>query len=89
MKRWSSVASRGVLVGLLLVGLMYVFYVPEALLDLYHSVRKPPPFRLSDYHAFQVGDRFPDLQLKSVEGGILRLRDCPHKVLLVNFFTSY
>ncbi len=38
---------------------------------------------------FKVGDKFPELKLKSVGGKSFRFSAHPHKVLLVNYFASW
>ena len=89
MKRALRVGLLGLLGGLAAVALAFQFMVPGGFPGLIKRMRREQPFHPGEYEAFKVGDKFPDLQLKDVDGSTYRLSDHPHKLLLVNFFAPW
>ena len=87
MKRVLWVGLLGVLGGLAAVGLFFQFMVPGGLPGLIHRMPRNQLLKPGEYEPFKVGDKFPDLQLKGVDGNLYRLSEHPHKLLLVNFFS--
>jgi len=84
MRRILRIGFLALLGGLTAVGLLYQLMVPRGLPGLLTRVRPAGPFK-----TFKVGDKFPDLLLKTTEGTASRLSDHPHKLFLVNLFASW
>jgi len=87
MKRVLLIGLLGVLGGLAVVGLAFQFMVPGGLGRLFKTMRRVQLSNPSEYEPFKVGDKFPDLQLKDLDGNPYRLSDHPRKLLLVNIFS--
>lgn len=74
------------------VGLLYLAFVPGTIRRIYQYryFQKPMGFSMVPSQAyFKVGDKFPELKLKSAGGESFRFSAHPHKVLLVNYFASW
>ena len=89
MKRVLRTGLLAVLGGLVTVGLLFQLLVPGGLPGLLARLWPARPFDASQFKTFKVGDRFPDLTLKTADGTAIRFSDHPHKVLLVNLFASW
>jgi len=87
LKRVLLIGFLGVLGGLAAVGLAFQFMVPGGLGGLFKRMRRVQLSNPSEYVPFKVGDKFPDLLLKDLDGNPYRLSDHPHKLLLVNIFS--
>ncbi len=85
MKRLLRAGLIGVLVGVGTVGILFWLIVPSGFRTALW--KKVGPFHIDP--PFKAGEKFPDLALKSVEGKTFRISEHPHKVLLVNFFTTW
>lgn len=88
MKRFFHVGVTGTLGGLLAVGLLFLIFAPGSYKLFFQRGTKPGP-PIDRIEAFVAGDKFPELNLRSVDGEQFRLSAHPYKVLLVNFFTSW
>ena len=76
----------GMLAGLAAVGAALQFTVPGGLPGLIHRMPRVQPPNPREYVPFNVGEKFPDLQLRDVDGNLYRFSEHPYKLLLVNFF---
>ncbi len=88
MKRIFLAVLTGTLGGLLAVALLFLLFAP----GFYkRSPRQEGGIIINDHrlNAFNVGEKFPDLNLKTVDGQQFLLSARPYKVLLVNFFSTW
>ena len=87
MKRYLRTSLLGILGGLFVVGLLYWLFAPGALLRIF--LKKVRPSGFAEIRPFDVGEKLPDFNLATAQGKVFRLSDHPHRVLLLNFFTSW
>jgi len=89
VKRWLSIGLLSVLGGLLGFVLLFQIVVPGGWRGVYEAHQAVKRFAVSGNRAFKVGEKFPDLQLKDLDGHLYRLSEHPHRLLLVNFFAPW
>ena len=83
MKRALKVMVMGALGGGLAYGLYILFFLPGGLRAY---LEKRTDFK--QLYVYDVGESFVDIDFLGLDGKLTRLSDYPHKVVLVDFFTS-
>lgn len=83
LKRALKVAVLGALGGGLAYGVYILFFLPGGLRAY---LAKRTDFK--QLYVYDVGERFVDIDFLGLDGKVIRLSEYPHKVELVDFFTS-
>lgn len=83
LKRALTVAILGVLGGGLAYGVYILFFLPGGLRAY---LAKRTDFK--QLYGYNVGERFVDIDFIGLDGKLIHLSEYPHKVELVDFFTS-
>ena len=83
MKRALKVAVLGALGGGLAYGVYILFFLPGGL-RAYMAKRTD----FKQLYVYNVGERFIDIDFLGLNGKVIRLSEYPHKVELIDFFTS-
>jgi thiol-disulfide isomerase/thioredoxin len=84
LKRALKVVVLGALGGGLAYGAYILFFLPGGL-RAYRAKRTD----FKQLYVYGVGERFVDIDFTGLDGKVIRLLEYPHKVVLVNFFTSW
>jgi peroxiredoxin len=83
LKRILNVAVLGALGGGLAYGLYILFFLPGGVRAYFE---KRTDFK--QLYVYNVGERFIDIEFLGLDGKTIHLSEYPHKVELIDFFTS-